>query len=88
MDVKVINQIKSKNDLSTPTIIKGFDINKTVKDLKKRIYDVLSLNGKINLNRLGLFYSTNRNDRKNKNMLSQKIINNYYIMIIFQMKIQ
>ena len=69
MDVKVINQIKSKNDLSTPTIIKGFDINKTVKDLKKRIYEVLNLNGKINL-------------------LSQKIINNYYIMIIFQMKIQ
>ena len=71
MDVKVINQIKSKNDLSTPTIIKGFDINKTVKDLKKRIYEVLSLNGKINLNRLGLFYSTNKNDRKNKFALSE-----------------
>ena len=71
MDVKVINQIKSKDDFSTPTVIKGFDINKTVKDLKKRIYDVLSLNGKINLNRLGLFYSTNKNDRKNKYALSE-----------------
>ena len=56
MDIKIINQIEKKEDLLTPTIIKNFDINKTVKDLKLEIYDKLNLKGKISFNRIGLFY--------------------------------
>ena len=66
MDIKIINQIEKKEDLLTPTIIKNFDINKTVKDLKLEIYDKLNLKGKISFNRIGLFYSSNKDDRKKK----------------------
>ena len=76
MDLKIINQIQKKDDLLTPTIINNFDINKTVKELKLEIYDKLNLKGKISLNRIGLFYSSNKDDRKKKKMHYQKILNN------------
>ena len=73
MDLKIINQIQKKDDLLTPTIINNFDINKTVKDLKLEIYDKLNLKGKISLNRIGLFYSSNKDDRKKKDALSEDL---------------
>ena len=64
MDIKVINQIKSKDDFQEPIIIKNFDLNNSVKELKKRIYEELKLKNPIN--NLGLFYTTKEKERKNK----------------------
>ena len=70
MDIKVINQIKLKDDFQEPIIIKNFDLNKSVKDLKKRIYEELKLKNPIN--NLGLFYTTKEKERKKKLSLSEE----------------
>ena len=68
MDIKIVNQLQSNNEDSIPTIIKDIDINQTVKEFKLKVYKELNIT--IPLNNIGIFYSSNENDRKNKISLS------------------
>ena len=69
MDIKIVNQLQSNNEDSIPTIIKDIDINQTVKEFKLKVYKELNIT--IPLNNIGIFYSSNENDRKNKISLSE-----------------
>ncbi len=70
INIKVINQIKSKDDFKEPIIIKKFDLNNSVFDLKKRIYEEIKLKNPIN--NLGVFYTVKEKERKNKLILSEE----------------